>query len=128
MASRKLTVISASEGCSMKEDEGFCPCPLNDAMDIIGSRWTLSIVVTVGNFGKLRFHQIEKRLQGISSKTLTRRLRALEGSGMLSRETFPEVPPRVEYSLTEEGNQLREAAVPLMTWAAEYERKPGDSP
>ncbi|MFQ5837620.1 MAG: winged helix-turn-helix transcriptional regulator [Thermoplasmata archaeon] len=102
----------------MREGEGFCPCPLNEAMDILGSRWTLSIVVTIGNFGRLRFHEIEERLQGIGTKTLARRLKALEKMGILMRESYPEVPPRVEYSLTDEGKRLRDASIPLMTWAA----------
>lgn len=105
----------------MKEDEGFCPCPLNEAMDVLGSRWTLSIVVTVGNFSKLRFRQLERRLTGISSKTLSRRLKALEGMGVLRRESYPEVPPRVEYSLTDEGRRLREASIPLMRWASGHQ-------
>ena len=46
MTLKKVAVIGESERCAMREDEGFCPCPLNEAMDILGSRWTLSIVVT----------------------------------------------------------------------------------
>ena len=41
-------------------DAGFCPCPLNDAMDLLGSKWTISVVVTGGNFGRLRFHELER--------------------------------------------------------------------
>lgn len=105
----------------MKQDEGFCPCPLNEAMDVLGSRWTLSIVVTVGNMGRLRFHELEERLQGISAKTLSRRLRELVRIGLARRDSYAEVPPRVEYSLTDEGTRLRDAAVPLMLWATERE-------
>ncbi len=104
----------------MKDDDGLCPCPLNEAMDILGFRWTFSIVVTVGNLGRLRFHEILERLQGMDTKTLTRRLKALEKMGILHRKSFAEVPPRVEYSLTEEGKRLRDASVPLMRWAAEH--------
>ena len=53
----------------MQEDEGFCPCPLNEAMVIPGSHWTLSIVVTIGNMGRLRFHELEERLRGISARS-----------------------------------------------------------
>jgi DNA-binding HxlR family transcriptional regulator len=119
MASKKPTVTLGSEACSMKEEEGFCPCPLNEAMEVLGSRWTLSIVVMLGNFSKLRFHEIEERLQGIGTKTLARRLKTLERMGIIRRESFPEVPPRVEYSLTDEGRRLRDASIPLMRWAAE---------
>lgn len=105
----------------MKEDEGFCPCPLNEAMDVLGSRWTLSIVVTIGNMGRLRFHELEERLPGISAKTLSRRLRELVRIGLARRESYAEVGPRVEYSLTGEGTRLRDASIPLMLWATEHE-------
>lgn len=119
MAQKKPTALRESDSCAMKGGEdGLCPCPLNDAMDALGSKWAVSIVVTIGNFRRLRFHEIGERLKGIGTKTLTRRLRELEKLGVIGREAFAEVPPRVEYFLTEEGRRLRDAAIPLLTWAA----------
>src|SRR5258708_10564098 len=68
-------------------------------------KWILFIIRDL-DFGVKRFNQLERSLQGISPKTLSERLRALEEEGVIMRQTFAEVPPRVEYSLTEKGQDL----------------------
>ncbi len=100
---------------------GVLPCPLNEVMDILGSRWTLSVVVTIGNLGRLRFHELEERLRGISAKTLSRRFRTLGRMGLIERESYAEDPPRIDYSLTDEGTRRRDASVPPTLWATEHE-------
>jgi DNA-binding HxlR family transcriptional regulator len=80
-------------------------CPIARTADIIGGKWTLLIIRDLAS-GVKRFNQLERSLHGISPKTLSERLRTLEEEGILMRQTFAEVPPRVEYSLTEKGRDL----------------------
>src|SRR5260370_19209104 len=80
-------------------------CPIARTAEIISGKWTLLIIRDLAS-GVNRFNQLERSLHGISPKTLSERLRSLEEEGMVFRQTFAEVPPRVEYSLTEKGHDL----------------------
>ena len=80
-------------------------CPVCLTAEIICGKWTLLLVRDLAE-GRSRFSELERSLQGISPRTLSLRLRALEESGIVERHTFPEVPPRVEYALTEKGLAL----------------------
>src|SRR6266851_4861870 len=80
-------------------------CPVARTARIISGKWTLLIIRDLAS-GVKRFNQLERSLQGISPKTLSERLRSLEEEGVLIRQTFAEVPPRVEYSLTTKGRDL----------------------
>jgi DNA-binding HxlR family transcriptional regulator len=80
-------------------------CPVARTAEIVSGKWTLLIIRDLSS-GVKRFNQLERSLHGISPKTLSERLRSLEEEGILSRQTFAEVPPRVEYSLTEKGHDL----------------------
>src|SRR5690348_7684394 len=82
-------------------------CPVARTARIISGKWTLLIIRDLAS-GVKRFNQLERSLQGISPKTLSERLRSLEEEGIILRQTFAEVPPRVEYSLTEKGRDLVE--------------------
>ena len=73
--------------------------------DIVCGKWTLLLIRDLAE-GRSRFCELERSLAGISPRTLSLRLRALEDEGIVARETFPEVPPRVEYALTEKGRAL----------------------
>ena len=77
--------------------------------EIVCGKWTLLLIKDLSE-GRSRFCELERSLRGISPRTLSLRLRALEEEGIVERQTFPEVPPRVEYALTEKG----EALVPLI--------------
>ena len=77
-------------------------CPVARTAEIISGKWTLLIIRDLAS-GIKRFNQLERSLHGISPKTLSERLRSLEEEGVIVRQTFAEVPPRVEYSLTEKG-------------------------
>jgi DNA-binding HxlR family transcriptional regulator len=103
-----------------KKDEVvcYCFCPLEGIIDVIGKKWALLIINAIGNYGSLRFNKIMEELYGISPKTLADTLNQLQSEGLLRRESFAEIPPRVEYSLTKDGQGLREAVVPLLKWAA----------
>ena len=80
-------------------------CQIARTAEIISGKWTLLIIRYLAS-GVKRFNQLERSLQGISPKTLSERLRSLEEEGVILRQTFAEVPPRVEYSLTEKGHDL----------------------
>ena len=80
-------------------------CPIARTAEIISGKWTLLIIRDLAS-GVKRFNQLERSLHGISPKTLSERLRSLEEEGIILRQTFAEVPPRVEYSLTERGRDL----------------------
>jgi DNA-binding HxlR family transcriptional regulator len=96
----------------------YCYCPLEGIIDVISKKWALLIINAIGNYGSLRFNKIMEELHGISPKTLADTLSQLQNEGLLKRESFAEIPPRVEYSLTEDGQGLRDAVVPLLKWAA----------
>jgi len=80
-------------------------CPVCATADIVCGKWTILVIRDLAD-GRTRFCELERSLVGISPRTLSLRLRALEEEGMVERHTFPEVPPRVEYSLTEKGRAL----------------------
>lgn len=102
---------------SSKPDR-LCLCPLEGVIDTIGKKWTLLVVNAIGNHGRLRFSQMMKELHGISPTTLTDTLQELQRERLIKRESFAEIPPRVEYSLTKDGTQLRKAILPLLRWAS----------
>jgi DNA-binding HxlR family transcriptional regulator len=84
-------------------------CPVCRTAEIVCGKWTLLVIRDLAE-GRSRFCELERSLQGISPRTLSLRLRSLEDEGIVKRQTYPEVPPRVEYALTEKGRAL----VPLI--------------
>jgi len=80
-------------------------CPVVRTAEIVCGKWTLLVIRDLAE-GRSRFCELERSLAGISPRTLSLRLRALEEEGIVARRTFPEVPPRVEYTLTEKGRAL----------------------
>lgn len=89
------------------------PCVIGKALDIIGTKWTFLIVRDLLIEKTLRFSELLKAMDGISPKTLSIRLKELEDQGIVSRTVFPEVPPRVEYTITEKGKQLEPIFIEL---------------
>src|SRR5436309_11547605 len=81
------------------------PCPVGCCAEIISGKWTLLLIRDLAD-GCCRFCELERSLEGISPRTLSLRLRALEEHGIVTRKTYPEVPPRVEYTLTKKGRAL----------------------
>ena len=92
-------------------------CPVCRTAEILTGTWTLLVIRDLAD-GSQRFCELERSLEGISPRTLSLRLRALEEQGIVKRHTYPEVPPRVEYALTEKG----EALVPLIEDMRSYGR------
>ena len=101
-----------------EEGDYLCFCPLKGVIDIISKKWALLIINALGNQGRLRFNGLMKELEGISPKTLSDTLKELQAEGLIIRESFAEIPPRVEYLLTQDGIELRKAIIPVLKWAA----------
>jgi DNA-binding HxlR family transcriptional regulator len=93
-------------------------CPVCATAEVVCGKWTLLLVRDLAE-GKSRFCELERSLQGISPRTLSLRLRALEDEGIVERQTHAEVPPRVEYALTDKGRAL----LPIIEDMREYGRR-----
>ena len=100
------------------KNDVVCFCPLEGIIDVISKKWALLIINAIGNYGSLRFNKLMEELHGISPKTLADTLKQLQEEELLNRESFAEIPPRVEYSLTKDGEGLRKAVIPILKWAA----------
>lgn len=94
-------------------------CPGRVVLDRIGDRWTVLIVGAL-DAGTMRFSELRDAVGGITPKVLTQTLRALERDGFLTRTVHPEVPPRVEYTLTDLGRSLTQPISTIATWAAQH--------
>lgn len=93
-------------------------CPIRNVLSRVGDKWSMLILFTLENHPTIRFKELQRNIPDISQKMLTATLKALEADGFISREVFPEVPPRVEYALTEKGKSLLPLIDNLLTWAS----------
>ncbi len=94
-------------------------CPIDGVIDIISRKWSLLVINTLGNYQQARFKDILSHLKEVSPKTLSETLKKLHREGLVKRESYAEIPPRVEYSLTEEGISLWKAIIPLLNWTVQ---------
>lgn len=94
--------------------------PIDNALSVMGDKYTLGIVERLYQHNALRFLALEKGIPGISPRTLSMRLKALEEAGLIERHAYAEKPPKVEYNLTEKGIALAHATQPLNRWAQEW--------
>ena len=97
-------------------------CPVETTLMLISDRWKVLILRDLF-MGTKRFGELKKSLTGISQKVLTANLRDMEQSGLLTRKVYPEVPPRVEYTLTEVGESLRPILGALYDWGMDYKKR-----
>ena len=105
-----------------------CTCTLSEGTEElvremlvrIGDRWSLRVIETLDEEGSMRFTRLRERLDGVSQKMLTQTLRQLERDGLVERQVFAEVPPRVDYRLTPMGEQLGYALCGLWMWAEKH--------
>ena len=95
-------------------------CPVATTVQLIGNKWKLLIIRNLVFNGTQRFGDFIKSIPAISKKVLTDNLRALEDNGLITREVFAEVPPRVEYSLTELGQTLKPILDAMFEWGTDY--------
>lgn len=94
-------------------------CPTRRVLDLIADKWTVLIITLLENEPK-RFSQLQRSIGGISQKMLAQTLRGLERDGLVTRTIYPEVPPRVEYTLTPLGRTLIEPIAAIRDWAESY--------
>ena len=112
----------AGEHKSMLTKEELPECPVATTVQLIGNKWKLLIIRNLLREPQ-RFTQLRNTIPGISQKVLTDNLRALEADGLVNREVFAEVPPRVVYSLSELGNTLRPIIDAMQAWGDDYKQK-----
>lgn len=99
-------------------------CGLGPAFAVVGGKWKAAILWEIAQ-APLRFGELRRRVDGITEKMLIQQLRELERDRLITRTAFPEVPPRVEYALTEWGDSLNRALGPLADWGDRYARAMG---
>ena len=98
-------------------------CGIDAALDVVSGKWKGLVLWELHTHGVRRFAELRRALPGVSEKMLTQHLRQMEEDGLVHREVYAEVPPRVEYSLTESGTALNEALRPLGEWGRERIRR-----
>jgi len=97
----------------------ICPCPVEATVTLLGNKWRILIVRDLIE-GTKRFNELQRSVGGISQKVLTENLRILEEHGLVDRKIYNEIPPRVEYSLTETGMSLEPMIVFMKNWGTKY--------
>ncbi|WP_272699018.1 winged helix-turn-helix transcriptional regulator [Desulfovibrio sp. Fe33] len=121
-----------SEACSLKvcgEKKYYCSVELT--LQVIGGKWKPIIIHRLGSEGTMRFSEVKRSIPNITQKMLTQQLRELESDGVVRREVYAQVPPKVEYSLTELGESVMPVIGNLCRWGERYEewfaRRPFES-
>ncbi|MGP1377655.1 MAG: winged helix-turn-helix transcriptional regulator [Prevotella veroralis] len=94
-------------------------CPIRNVLSRVGDKWSMLVLFTLESNDTQRFKELQRNIPDISQKMLTATLKMLEADGLIRREVFPEVPPRVEYSLTKKGKSLLPLIDNLLSWASE---------
>lgn len=108
----------------MLTKEELPECPVATTVQLIGSKWKLLIMRNLLE-RPWRFNELKKNLEGISQKVLTDSLRSMEDDGIITRTVYPEVPPRVEYALSETGESMRPILDAMYDWGANYKKSLG---
>ena len=103
-------------------EKNFPACPVETTLMLISDRWKVLIIRDLME-GTKRFGELKKSVGNISQKVLTANLRSMEDSGLLTRKIYAEVPPRVEYTLTETGASLKPVLDAMSLWGTEYKKK-----
>lgn len=102
-----------------KTESKLYKCGMELTMDVIGGKWKTVILWHLRN-RTLRFSELKRRLGSITQKMLTQQLRELEDDGLINREVYPQIPPKVEYSLTEYGEKIIPVLYSIYTWGIHY--------
>lgn len=106
----------------MIKKENLPECPVATTVELIGSKWKLLILKYLLN-GTMRYNELRRELDGISQKVLTSTLKSMVEDGIVIRKAYPEVPPRVEYSLSELGEQMRPLIEAMADWGTNYKQQ-----
>ncbi|SHK95676.1 helix-turn-helix domain-containing protein [Fibrobacter sp. UWEL] len=105
------------------KDENFPDCPIRNVLSRIGDKWSILVLYTLSQQDVSRFNQLQRSIPDISQKMLTSTLKTLEADGIIDRHAYPEVPPRVEYSISKRGETLLPIIQELITWASQNMKK-----
>lgn len=111
-----------TKGGSLVAQKELPICPVETTLMLISDRWVVLILRDLLT-GTKRFGELKKSLAGISQKVLTAKLRDMESNGLLTRQVYPEVPPRVEYTLTDIGESLKPILGAMFDWGMDYKEK-----
>lgn len=106
----------------MRTKDELPECPVATTVSLIGSKWKLLIIRNL-LVRPWRFNELKKDLDGISQKVLTDSLRSMEEDGLITRTVYPEVPPRVEYALSDLGQSLKPILDSMVEWGNAYKEK-----
>jgi DNA-binding HxlR family transcriptional regulator len=98
-------------------------CPVEATLSVIGGKWKVVILFHLSHSGTHRFAELRRKIPGVSERMLTQQLRELEHDGVVFREVYPEVPPKVEYSLTEYGETLRPICELMCGWGKKHMKR-----
>lgn len=119
----KVTIADKEQNMETEKMKNFHPngnCPIRDVLSRLGDKWSMLILVTLDTNGIMRFSEIHQTIADISQRMLTVSLRTLEADGLVSRKVYAEVPPRVEYRLTQTGESLMPHIQSLVGWAVQH--------
>jgi len=110
-----MTIVTMSEGSNALF------CPLQEVAESLERKWSFQIIYEIGNHKKIRFIDLQENLRHISSKTLSDTLKNLKNGNLINKKSFNQIPPKVEYSLSEDGLSLYPIIVSLLKWSASRE-------
>ncbi|QDU38631.1 putative HTH-type transcriptional regulator YybR [Maioricimonas rarisocia] len=117
-----MDTIGTTSGKTRHTDYGRVACPVEATLELIGGKWK-GIVLYYLLDGRLRFSELKRRIGCVTQRMLTKQLRELESSGLVNRIVYAEIPPRVEYELTEEGKSLKPILAVLKEWGETHALK-----
>lgn len=106
----------------METKKNIPDCPVEMTLQLIGDKWKVLIIRDLLT-GTKRFNELKRSVTGITQKVLTSHLRDMENAGLVNRKVYPEVPPKVEYSLTETGFSLKPILDSMVLWGTDYKKK-----
>ena len=106
----------------MLSNKNLPPCPVETTLMLMGDKWKVLIVRDLLT-GTKRFGELKKSLNGVSQKVLTQHLRTMEKNGLVSRKVYAQVPPKVEYTLTDVGQSLKQVHDAMLAWGSAYQLK-----
>jgi DNA-binding HxlR family transcriptional regulator len=114
------TILDNVKGSAELEKLSSIECPIERAMELIGDKYSVLIVLNLAQSGKQRFIELEQSINGISPRTLSARLKHLEKYGILNRKQFSTIPPKVEYSLTDRGVEFKVVIEHMSSWVNKW--------
>jgi len=108
---------STSQPSPTCDIDGTCYCPLTGIITTLSRKYAMQLISIIGAHESMRFAEIEDHLSNASTSTISKRLSEFENAALVTRTQYNEIPPRVEYALTDEGEEIRERLEPLLEWA-----------